>query len=482
MNNLVKLQTLRPFTRFLVTIGELPTSYFESLTYLEQLEWLCHFIEKNVMEAININAEATEELQEKYIELKSYVDNYFESLDIQEEINNKLDDMAEKGELAEMITAYLKLNGIIAFNTVSDMADATNLIEGSFTRCYGKTIYNDGEGAFYKIRKITSSDVVDGDNIVALTIDNTLIAEKMTDRTISEIIDYIEEMAKKITVNYHRYPTLINSDIESRIYIDGTNGSDDNNGASDSPIKTIDRFFELLNEGWTDIRAYIIAPGEYTASKFIISQCSVHIEATVPGVSIKFMNTESIGSNFYNSHLNIKGYDSTNPIIFRNNDSGHNIYADNSLVTLENVKFDNCADFSMNGGTLKATNLHIPRLFLSGCMFDISGMTLDNNDDNNKVVARYGSNGVIRGLINLPTTKLTKNLFIFERSTVVFHPTFSRDTSVTSGTALSCTYAILHTTQTYINYLNSIADNAPTYSQTTVLKGNATFEPGTYQP
>ena len=94
---------LNPFGRFCCTIGNLPTSYMLSLTYEEQLIWFCKYLEDTVIPAVNNNAEALEELQNLFIELKDYVDNYLDNLDLQEDINNKLDEMATDGTLAEII-------------------------------------------------------------------------------------------------------------------------------------------------------------------------------------------------------------------------------------------------------------------------------------------------------------------------------------------------------------------------------------------
>ena len=94
---------LNPFGRFCCTIGNLPTSYMLSLTYEEQLIWFCKYLEDTVIPAVNNNAEALEELQNLFIELKDYVDHYLDNLDLQEDINNKLDEMATDGTLAEII-------------------------------------------------------------------------------------------------------------------------------------------------------------------------------------------------------------------------------------------------------------------------------------------------------------------------------------------------------------------------------------------
>ena len=105
MNN---VENLKPFKRLCVTIGNLPTAYIESMSYYEALTYLVKYLSNEVIPSVNNNSEAIKELQKLYIELKSYVDNYFENLDVQEEIDNKLDEMADNGELAEIVEAFIK--------------------------------------------------------------------------------------------------------------------------------------------------------------------------------------------------------------------------------------------------------------------------------------------------------------------------------------------------------------------------------------
>ena len=158
----------------------IPLAFDESMSYLELLYALLHYIEEILKPAINNNADAVEELQNLYVELKNYVDNYFENLDIQTEINNKLDDMAEHGELTELITTYLQLQCIYGYNNINEMKQASNLINGSFVKTYGKNNLNDGRGAFYKIKNIENTDVIDNENIIALNNPN-LVAVKILD-------------------------------------------------------------------------------------------------------------------------------------------------------------------------------------------------------------------------------------------------------------------------------------------------------------
>ena len=158
-----------PFRHLISTIGELPTSFTESMSYYEMLAWLCDFIDKKVVPAINVNAEALKELRD-------YVEHYFDNLDVQEEINNKLDAMAESGELEEIIAQYIQLSSVLAYDTVADMKSATNLVDGSFVETYGFNTKGDNGGAKYKVRELTNVDTIDEITIIALA-DETLIAE-----------------------------------------------------------------------------------------------------------------------------------------------------------------------------------------------------------------------------------------------------------------------------------------------------------------
>lgn len=204
-----EINKIGAFTKMCCTIGNLPTSYMASMSYEETLLWLCNYLEKTIIPAVNGNAEAVEELQQQFTILQNYVDHYFDNLDIQTEINNKLDEMAESGELTDIIAQYLQLAGILAFNTASDLANAENLANGSFTKIYGKTSYNDGYGAFYKIRTLINTDVIDDDNLIALTNYPTLVAEKIPDAIVNELVTNTSNLQAISNFNENNYTLCI---------------------------------------------------------------------------------------------------------------------------------------------------------------------------------------------------------------------------------------------------------------------------------
>ena len=104
-NNIKYSRPVPPFVRYCSAI--IPTAFDDSLSYYEALCALNNFLQKNVVEVINNNAAVTEDYIQLTKDLKSYVENYFANLDVQEEIDNKLDEMAEDGSLGRIIDEQL---------------------------------------------------------------------------------------------------------------------------------------------------------------------------------------------------------------------------------------------------------------------------------------------------------------------------------------------------------------------------------------
>lgn len=165
MNNVEKIKPSGIFTNYI--FKTIPLAFDESMSYYETLCGILSLL-KTQEEVVNNNADLLAELE-------SFVQNYFKNLDVQNEINNKLDEMAQNGTLEELIAQYVNLSSVLAFNNVNDMKNATNLVNGSFAKTYGFYSYNDGGGAFYKIRNVTTSDIVN--NATLIPINENLVAE-----------------------------------------------------------------------------------------------------------------------------------------------------------------------------------------------------------------------------------------------------------------------------------------------------------------
>lgn len=81
----------------------LPLVYDDSLSYYELLCKVVDYLNKT-MEDVNLSIDDVSKLHTAYEELQAYVNNYFDNLDVQEEINNKLDELVQNGTIEEIFS------------------------------------------------------------------------------------------------------------------------------------------------------------------------------------------------------------------------------------------------------------------------------------------------------------------------------------------------------------------------------------------
>lgn len=155
---------------------------FDALTDYQLLCKVVEYLNK-VITSQNEVIEITKSLTLAFNELQSFVEHYFENLDVQEEINNKLDQMAEDGTLQEIIGSYLQSNVAWTFNTIDDMKNATNLVAGSYAQTVGFHKVNDGGGAMYYITDSGTANEMDviviGSLYANLVIPSVLVPEQV---------------------------------------------------------------------------------------------------------------------------------------------------------------------------------------------------------------------------------------------------------------------------------------------------------------
>ncbi len=175
---------MTPFKWFVLENFPFIEEDFDSLTSYGLWCKLKEYFDK-VANKTNEMGTQVESLTNAFIQLKDYVDNYFKNLDVQEEINNKLDDMAQDGTLQEIINAYLQSNCIWGFNTINDMLQATNLINGSKCRTLGYYEKNDGGSGLYLIRNRTFEDVIDNGKIHI--VNENLVAELIIENDVVNV-------------------------------------------------------------------------------------------------------------------------------------------------------------------------------------------------------------------------------------------------------------------------------------------------------
>lgn len=155
----------------MAVINKYPYTDFENLN----LDWIISKV-KEYVESVDV-------LKIDFAELKTYVDNFIDQLDIQDEVNDKLDEMYRNGQLYNLIAQFLTTESLLVFDTKNAMKAGTNLANGVPVLTLGTATYADKKATLYKVRQLTSGDVIDNDNIVALTNYPTLIAQKLIQHT-----------------------------------------------------------------------------------------------------------------------------------------------------------------------------------------------------------------------------------------------------------------------------------------------------------
>ena len=186
---------------------------FDALTDYQLLCKVVEYLNK-VITSQNEVIDVAESLTVAFNQLQSFVEDYFDNLDVQEEINKKLDEMAEDGTLQEIITAYIQANVAWTFNTVDDMKTATNLVNGSYAQTLGFHSLNDGGGAlYYNTGTANEMDVIAIDSLYAVLCPiNATITIKQFGSLTSEDNTAILQEAINFGID-HKCKLIINSDV-----------------------------------------------------------------------------------------------------------------------------------------------------------------------------------------------------------------------------------------------------------------------------
>lgn len=253
MNN-YEYKKLCPFKWFVLENFPFIEADFDALT---NWQLFCK-LGKEINKIIN----STNSLGTQVVNLTDYVSNYFDNLDVQDEINNKLDQMAQSGELEEIIAQYLNTQAVLGFNTVANMKSATNLTNTSIVKTLGYNSYNDGLGSFYKIRNILNTDVVDNINIIPINANPNLVAEKIIPNIENKVdiienkVNILDNSGRKFILISDSYGTLTNDNTttwcEEFIKNSGINRNNfiikAQGGARFDISQTAKTFSQLLNE------------------------------------------------------------------------------------------------------------------------------------------------------------------------------------------------------------------------------------------
>ncbi len=97
---------ITPFRRFVLQSFPWINETFDSLTNYELMGKIIEYLNDIISNENAVQSNVTA-LYNAFVNLQNYVNNYFDNLDVQDEINSKLDSMAQDGSLTTLIGEYV---------------------------------------------------------------------------------------------------------------------------------------------------------------------------------------------------------------------------------------------------------------------------------------------------------------------------------------------------------------------------------------
>ena len=123
-------RSLQPFRYWCQKV--LPLVYDDSLSYYELLCKVVDYLNKTMEDVETLHIDV-DNLHEAYKKLQEYVNNYFSTLDVQEEINKKLDEMANSGFFDTLVAKYVDL--FVTPKMLGAVGDGVNDDTQYFKKC-----------------------------------------------------------------------------------------------------------------------------------------------------------------------------------------------------------------------------------------------------------------------------------------------------------------------------------------------------------
>ena len=319
---------------------------FDAIT---NYQLLCKVVEylKNIQNNEIIMEENVNNLYNSYVTLKNYVDNYFSNLDVEEEINKKLDSMVVSGQFNEIVSTYIDPY----LTTFNNQINAQNKLISSVVN--GNPIPVDD-----------IDNMTDTTKVYLLVTDGNWYYYNGTEWTVGGIYQTTEKT--NIVTNYRNLMENLNGSLTYRgvtisynngmLYLNGTatgpiylrlsgsfaHGATAGSIASDSPIDylTVGKSYQLLENiisgNWT------VAEGQANPASSVRSSNNVAVLSKLRKAQILETQANrvqyyiSTGAQFNNCLISISIYETDTDINFVSN-TGFNMDGGIEIKALTNL-------------------------------------------------------------------------------------------------------------------------------------------------
>lgn len=327
------------------------------------------------------------------------------------ELESNLERMYNEGKFDSFIEEIINLQTTFTFDSVADMKSATNLIDGSYAKTSGFYTYNDGGGAYYKIRNIITTDIIDNMTLFAIDNDSSLVAELLIPDVVNvhqlgifgdNVTDVTEKLEKAFNYNlYMPEGTYIISDkitINNHlIYGDGidktilklkdnsvlsSDGVLKNQNIQDFTIKNLS--FNGNSENVPEYKTFLIL---YSSDNILVENIKVY-NANTGGIKLNDSTNVTIRNSYFENLNGIEG--STSPAIFGNpvnnltiencycnNISDHFLYltCDNDNKISKNIIVKNCilkgtGKDNLTNGSSVCVYANTQNVIIDNCFFE----------------------------------------------------------------------------------------------------------------
>lgn len=302
----------------------LPNVYDDSLSYYEYLCKLNEYLNQ-VIEQMNTLTEAEEQFQEHltgewedyangltnaWNETKNYIDNYFTNLNVQTEINNKLDAMALDGTLSTLLSPFVsqEIGGVVAEQiggTVANQIDdvVASQIDAVVAEQIGDSVASTTTAWLTEhVDPVGSAVIVDN----TLTISGAAADAKVTGDKIGALTDNLNAQAINIYSAIQEDGTFDFVPIEGSYYDSSTGNVTTASNFKRSPLIPVKgaKSIYLKKGAINSSNVWFGANGEFISS-FQNDSSSTGREVAVPSNAYFFGTATLVTDSYFGVRANI---------------------------------------------------------------------------------------------------------------------------------------------------------------------------------